>query len=146
MGDAGKQLFILNFEFWIADDKAPLSRIHCLLLYRTIGETLRTLFFDTDFTGYTENTLSRLAAWAYAIFNFEFLVLNEMLTKLRFLRYIIYYGIELLEKTLRTFFLTPQLNTQRVAPGETRTKKVSLGRRFNGAPMAGCPLRYHRRV
>ncbi len=49
-------------------------------------------------------------------------------------------------KNIKDNFLTPQLNTQRVPPGETRTKKVSLGRRFNGAPMAGCPLRYHRRI
>ncbi len=39
-------------------------------------------------------------------------------------------------------FLTPRLNTQRVPPGETSTKKVSLGRRFNGAPIAGSTRRF----
>jgi len=44
------------------------------------------------------------------VLNFEMLVLIW----LRFFGYIAYFSIELLEKTLGTFFLTPQLNPPQI--------------------------------
>ena len=145
MGDVS----LHNFEFWIFSfewsntDIAPLPRLHCLKTqrawsreHRETTKTLRTFFWhgsvfrlrlrlrpDTSLCELRPHKTPRQVYTVFLFFAWE-------------IKNLIYPALQFAWRRKKYILLTPRLNTL----------KGFCFAEFNRAPIAGCPLRYHKQI